>query len=317
MALVSAFVVDASCDYPRSFFDQHGVKIIPVVGRYQNNIHLDMGDPKTTNTYYQGDSKLIPEPLAAFGTPETKAVMHYLNRFVCCDSEHMIILTPPESHTKMHYLLRDVCFKQIDDFQIARRRVGINQPIRVKVIDSQCILSGYGLVAYEAIRLTTEKALPLEQLPLALAQFSNRVDTYVALDSFSAFRAVHDSNRLTRLDDLPLSWLQLQRFKLKQQKAILTYSQRKLHHSSTEVSTDVAQETLFSQALVGLKQGKLKPIFNLSFAGTAADIRTHRGINSFINTARKLGAKVNVSMMSQTGMSLCGKGALSISVIRV
>ena len=172
-------------------------------------------------------------------------------------------------------------------------------------------------MAYEAVRLITEKALPIKQLISALAQFSNRVDTYIAIDSFAAFRAIHDSDMLLALNEQPLSWIQLQTLKLKNQKPVLNYSQKKFHHIGTENDTQSAQEHLLRNTLAELEQGTIKPLFNVSFAGTTADIRIHRSINRFIELARKQGAKVNVGVMSQTGMALCGKGALSVSVIRV
>jgi len=314
---VSQIALDASCDFPRTYLEQHGVHIIPSHYVLKGLPEIDTGDVKFTQAFYSNPQKQQMTPLLAYGANETATVAQSIDRLIKSNINHLTILTASEHFSKMHVMIRDITFQNRDHIAAVRKNAGILSPIKIKVIDSNCILSGYGLVAYEAIRYTTEKALPPEQLSGVLARLSNRVDTFISVASYDAFKYLSTQFDLTSTFDQKLSWLQMKKLQMTGQSVNLLFTQKRFEFGEIHKDRPVATQQLFNEVLTRLKTGQYQPRINISMAASRSEIRTHQVLNQFISDAQRLGAKVTVNMMSVSGVAMVGRNAISVSAIKV
>lgn len=316
MTLHSEIIVDASCDFPRTFLEEHGIKSIPTLNQVGENLDIDTGDIKLTHNYYQATHKDKIRPLRTYGKAEQDIVWQTIDRIIRTKSSHLTILTSSELFSTMHLLIRDITFKERNHIADLRKQSGFDSPLKIKVIDSNCILSGYGLVVYEAIRVSTEKALPAEQLPNVIAKVSNRVDTYLSISSADAFEYLCEKHGLAGKSQQKFSWLQLKRFQMTGQCVNTVLSQKKFHDASLHNDRATGNRQLFAEILAGIKTGHFLPRINVSISANRSEIRTHLALNQFISDAQNAGAKVTVNMMSISGLALVGRNAIAVSAVK-
>ena len=312
----SEIVIDASCDFSSTFLEQHDIKIIPTLNRVADRVEIDTGDLKLTHTFYQSIHKDRIKPLLAYGQAEQAIIWQAIDRIVRTKSSHLTILTASEHFSIMHLLIRDITYKERGHIVALRKKLGIDRPLKIKVLDSNCILSGYGLVAFEAIRQSTEKALPAAQLPALLAKVSNRVDTQVSISSFNAFEYLCSQHGLTSKLNQKFSWLQQKKFQMTGQCVTTVLSQKKFYATTVHADPATAHRQLFADMLSRIKNGQYLPRINISIAANRSEIRTHQSLNQFIKDAQNAGAKVTVNMMSISGLALVGRNAIAVSAVK-
>lgn len=311
----AAIVVDATCDLPQSFLDEHDIQIIPVIVKQNNKEFHDVRELKATSEFYRtGKQSNIP-----FETVPNQSdfILEMFREKLVTKFASVLVVTTHEKRSMINHQIRETTFHHKDKFPVWRKNAGLDPKFKAKIIDSGNIFTGQGLLVFEILRLMTEKAIPVDNLHGPIELLKPKIETLVAINDLEPLR---DQERLasSRGDGSgkKMGWVDFQLGKILNLKPIIKCSHGKFTTLSKEKGLDNAIAKIFQYTLKEVKSGLSRPVINVSYAGNLAEIRTNPIFSDFVAQAKERNIKILISMMSISGAINVGRGALSISYIK-
>ena len=308
-------VVDAFCDLPKSYMDEHQIRIIPLPISLAGTDHYDYRDMRQTSHVYQQspNSRLMLSP--AYKSDEI--IVNLLKQDLLPQFSQILVITSDSKRSPANHLIREVSFQHKEDFIKWRGNNGLaGEKPKLKIIDSTSIASGQGLLTYEAVRLLTEKAMPYDRIPAALEKTTAHLETLVAIDDISVLKDKQNLTLKGNLDTGAFSWMDLRFGKLRERSAILKIVQGRYEIIAKPQGNNQALAQVLEQAGHAIKTGLLPPVVNISYSGTMSALRTNALVTKFTNLAQQQRVRVFTSMMSLSGAASLGRNAIAISFIR-
>lgn len=309
-----AIVVDASCDLPKSFFDEHKVQILPVYFSHHGATLVDDRQTKVTSEFYrsnQFDTDSIKANLS-----EADNIIRLLKEKIIPDFDSILVITCHEKRSPINHLVRETTFNNKDRFTAWRLEHGLDTKFKIKIVDSINVFSGHGLLAFETVRLLTEKAIPFENLHKPMELLKPKIQTLIATNDIQALRQSKPKKDGTKSATTKMSWMDYQVGKVLDKKPVLKLQNGQFITLSKEKGFKNAASKIYEQVLTEVKAGLGRPIVNISYAGNLAEIKTDPSFKEFLRKLAASQIKTMVSMMSITGAKSVGRGAISISYIK-
>jgi len=310
----TAIVVDASCDLPKSFIDEHGIQIIPIYFNHNGTELVDSRQVKITTEFYR-TNKLNEDGIRAKITTAENIIKIFKEKLIP-NFDNVLIITSHEKRSSINHLLRETTFNNKDKFSDWRLEHGLSEKFKIKIVDSGSILSGHGLLVFETIRLLTEKATPLDNIHKPIELLKPKIQTLIVVDDIQPIR---DSKTLIKTTDgksNKVSWMKHQVGKVLDTKPIIKCENGEYIAISNQKGFRNAANKLYELVLSDIKSGLERPIINISYAGNLAELKTDQLYKNFIGQINSYRIKALICMMSITGSQSVGKNAISISYIK-
>lgn len=294
------FVVTASCDLPASMLENYKVTVLPVEASNAEGSVVSNRTISELSQFYSEDQSIFSEKI---GISRDAFIDVVCNKLIY-EFDHLIILAPDESFSSSLHIVREALFEFHHEIKQRRAQASIFLPFKVRVVESQQVLTGYGVSLYEALRLRHEKAQNADQVKQHLDEFKINIKTFM-LPGIKHPELVRPPFRL--------SWLELKKLKLSGKHPILYF-----HPDEVTIGRMVdvknRHNEFFDFLFEQLSQSKLtNHIVNISFAGSLSQLRILKGFDEFHVDVKEKGGKLVHSMMSPTAASSLGKGAISVS----
>ena len=299
--------VDSACDLPYQFIRAHGIRILPINLRLGNQLYRDLREPESTIHLYK--SKQLEKNVAA----ETEAVSvreitTFIERELAVDYDTLLAITISSKRSEIYKNIRESVFVGSNRFHNARRKQGIDKPLRIRIIDSEAIFPGQGLLAFEACRLINDEANPLSDAVNQLEGLKKRIRGYLVPQSLYFLK-----NRASTKGDNNVGWIRYAVGGMLDIKPII-----EAYHGETQ-TVDKAKgflrgiENVFVRATLAMKSGLCINAVNMSYAGNPKIIEATPEYQNFLKSADYYGVTTLLSVMSTTAAINVGPGAFALA----
>lgn len=300
-------LVEPTCDLPASFFERYGIAVLPIMLHSKNLSFEDHRDPEESSTFYSQDYRSF-RTHAITRDFHANALDTLLREQLIYEHDQILIFAPHLKINKSLQVFRETIFNNQQHYERLRQGANIRNALKIRIIESQSALSGYGLMVYEGLRLVKERARSLDQIKKPLEDFKKQLETYFILggETFS----------YQTLGNTPfsLNWLAVQKLKLKKDSPIFSIDAAGLRQSGRVSSTNSVAE--FLEFLYDrLTQINLtNNLVNISYAGKLSSLRVLPQFGALTAHVQSKGGRLVYSVMSPTNGLTLGKGAISASL---
>ncbi len=145
-------VVDSACDLPPAWLEAHEVKLLPVTVRIGETRFVDLRDERATLDF--ADAHVAERghtaETAAYPSEQIKAL--FLETLVV-DYDYVFCLTITRSRSQIHDNATHASFAILNEYKPMRAAAGHTTPFALRIVDSQQVFAGQGILPVEAVRL--------------------------------------------------------------------------------------------------------------------------------------------------------------------
>lgn len=298
-------VMDASCDLPQEFVARHHIAVLPIRIDVDGQVFSDRRDEAELQRFlYENlgsrSHSARTEPLSA---DEIQALV--LEQMVtACDC--LFCLTITASRSPIHANATKASFGVLQGYREVRQQAGQQGQFLLRVIDTQTLFAGSGVVVAEAVRLVESDATPGE-IRERLEQVARHARAYMLPRDLHYLRA-----RARKKGDRSVGLIGATLGSALDIKPILRGWQGNTEPVAKMRGFEHGAEALFEHAARRIRTGLMVPTVCLSYGGPLDDLHALPGYDLIPETCNENGVELLESTMSITGMVNVGEGAITV-----
>jgi DegV family protein with EDD domain len=307
----TCIAVDSACDLPHQFIDQNNIKILPINLRLGNKLFRDNRDPMRTIQIY--NSKRLEKNFNAESEPASvQEITTLIEKDLALQFDNILAITISSKRSDVYRNIRESVFVSSNKFKQARDRQGRTLPLRIRVIDSEALFPGQGLLAYEANRLIKSELQPITTVISQLEAMKSHIRGFLLPESLYYLK-----NRAKRKGDNSVSWLSYGIGSLLNIKPIIEAYQGETATVDKAKGFSEGLENLFARAKRAIDNGLCIKAINMSYAGNPNCIESLPQYGDFLNYANRHSVTTLLSVMSTTAAVNVGPGAFSLAFAEI
>ncbi|MGH6949885.1 MAG: DegV family protein, partial [Solimonas sp.] len=255
--------IDVSTDVSHEFIVENGVHVLPSTIHMGDSSHVYGREPERSLAFYQEylDERTLDAETSSFSVREIEEL--FLRKLVV-DYDYVFLITVSSTRSQTYENAHKAAFAILQSYAPIRREHRVEGPFAIRVVDSQNLCAGPGVLAWEAARLVRHGHTP-QDIRLQLDDLLPYVHAYLVpqdlyyIRTRAARRGDHSVNLFSyilgqTLDIKPI--LQAVRGE--------TRAVAKVRHY------EAAAERLFQHAVGRVEAGLLVPLVNISYGGDPA-----------------------------------------------
>lgn len=298
-------VVDSACDLPLAWLEAHDVRLLPVTVRIGGAELADHRDEQATLDFVNAHviERGHTAETSAFPAERIKGL--FLDQLVI-DYDYVFCLTVTRSRSQVHDNATAASFAILNEYRPIRARAGHNTPFALRVIDSQQVFAGQGILPVEAVRLRDAGAAAPD-IRSRLEFLAGHSYTYMVARDLGYLRA-----RTKHRGDRSVGLLAATIGGALDIKPVLHCHRGDTGPVAKLRGFDPAVEKLFGFATQRVEAGLLTPTLCLSYGGELEAMRWLPGYEALIAACKAHDIEVFETVMSLTGMVNVGVGSLTI-----
>jgi len=297
--------IDASCDLPQAFLQQHDVAIMPIAVRVDDTTFKDDRNPAEIERFL--DLNLSSRSHSAETEPcSVEDVQKLFLEKLVLEKDCVFCLTITASRSPIYDNVIKASFAVLKNYRKVREPAGITGPFLMRVLDTRSLFAGAGPCVVEAARLIQANETP--------AAIRERL-AYIAENSYGYM--------------LPRDLYYLRaRAKKKGDRSVGLFSAvlgstldiKPLIRGYRGDTTPVGKvrgwehgcETLFGYAAERVRAGLLVPVMCTAYGGDLSELPKLPGFDNLARVCEENGVTLMQAPMSITGMVNVGQGAVTI-----
>lgn len=298
-------IVDSSCDLPKSYFEHHNIQIIPMTIIGGDKPFFDYRDKEQTDKF----GIMVKKHKGTYDSqpPTKEEIEYYFLTKAIYEYEYVLFVTASSYRSKTYDNANAAIAKVLPKYRHLREKAGLSGNFQVRVIDSQSLLAGQGVVVSEIINCLYSGTNGLEVTEKAL-QIANHTQAYlVPHDLYYLYEKAQKKgdNSVTTLQYLIGSNLHI-------------YPIIMCHQGHTKAACKVqgfktAVQKLFNFVADEIPKGLLSSSICISYAGNRAKIKTLPGFAYLEKMAKDNGVTLLVSKMSMTAVANVGPDSICVA----
>lgn len=298
-------VVDSACDLPKAFLDEHRITVLPITLKIGDQAFVDNRDPAVTRQFYRehiGQRGQDAET-APFTVEQIRDL--FLQRLVV-EFDHVLVMTIAASRSPIHQNAQQAAHGILTAYKAVRQKAGQQGPFSTRVMDTQTLFTGQGVMAVEAVRVIKagEGTNKLKERMDFLA--ANTFGYLVPRDLYF-LRA-----RAQKKGDRSVGWFSAALGTALDIKPLLRGYRGETGPVAKLRGFEDGVKRLFKFTGERIKAGLLAPVLCLSYGGELKEMEALPGYTELMQQAKAAKVEVFTSMMSMTGAINVGEGALAV-----
>ncbi len=303
----TAVVIDAACDLPASYLQQHQLHLLPNTLILGDQVLTDDRNVGLTLAFYHRyalsrDLEVATEPCSASAIAGL-----FLDRLVI-DYDRAILIAISQTRSQLFQNATEASFAILRGYRERRRQAGLNTPFYLNVLDSRTVFAGQAVLAHEVIRLLQNPDLPFNELRRLVEAFRRYIRCYILLDDLS-----HIRRQAHERGENNIGFLNYHLSSLFGIKPVVRFADGEIELAFKAHGFERALAGLFEQAKLEIDHGLRSPLVVLSYAGDPQWLRQKRAFVEFEHHVRQWGVELMVSVMSASGGIHLGPGAISLA----
>lgn len=299
-------VVDSACDLPSEFIAENNVQILPITIHLDQRDLVDTRDPEATIAFYrQNQTNAQDAGTSPFSVDQIKRL--FLTRLVL-DYDFVFCLTIASSRSPIYENAVKASFGILNEYKAPRAEVGITRPFSLRVIDTQNLFAGQGVLAIEAVRLIKENPNP-NKIRERLEYLAQHTYGYMVPRNLHYIRA-----RAQKKGDRSVGWFSAVVGTALDIKPLLRAHRNETGPVAKLRHFDESAERCFAYIGRRITENQLlTPTLSLSYGGELAEMEKLPGYAALIKLCEERQVEVYKSVMSITGCINVGEGSLAFA----
>ena len=302
-------VVDSACDLPPAFLKENNIEIMPIALRFGNDRYVDKRDPGATLQFYD---QLIPEQgLDAATEPFTVDEIRdlFLNRLVT-QFDRVLVVAIASSRSEIFNNATKASFAILSGYRQRRKQAGIDGNFMLRVVDSEQLFTGEGVLVWELMRWLGSQSDPhFDAFQRHAEDFKKYVYAYAVPRDLFYLRA-----RARQRGDRSVGWLQFKMGSMLDIKPIVEVHGGDSHPLEKVRHFDNGVEQVMMRAIERIEGNRLvSPVIVMSYSGKPQEIHEFPTYKRLKELAAKAGVTLMESLMSTTAGIYLGPGAFSLA----
>jgi DegV family protein with EDD domain len=301
----TGLAIDATCDLPRSFINQHAIEVLPIGLEVGQRSFIDKRDPESTMAFYELllAHRHLSADTHAVGVETLKDM--FLER-LALKHDRVLVLCMSSTRGRVFEQASQAASAMLAEYRQKRAGAGLAGPFLLRVIDSQTLCTGEAVLAFEAVRQLGRA--PFDQARRAVAALVGQVRAYLVPRDLYYLR-----KRAGRKGDRSVTLLEYQLGRAMDRCPVLEMHCGETRVRYRERGFTGALERLFAQAREAVRTGLRVPVVALSYAGDPRAVRDLPVCRDFMDYAAQRDVDVLLSVMSAAAGVNVGPGAFSLA----
>lgn len=298
-------VIDATCDLPRKFMDDHHITVMPITVRIDEHTFVDVHEPASMENYYLGDVGKRGHAAETDSLSVDEIRDLFLGRLVL-DYDAVFCLTVTSTRSPIFANATQASFAILNAYRPIRQAAGNNTPFVMRVLDTRNLFAAQGLTAIEAVRLIAADTQP-GQIRERLGEIADNTWGYALPRDLHYLRA-----RGRKKGDRSVSFVSATLGTALDIKPILQCHQGETKPVAKARGFEQGAALLFGHAAAAVRRGLLVPAMCVSYGGDLAELEKQPGFSGLVDACTEAGVTLYRSTMSITGMVNIGIGAITL-----
>lgn len=300
-------IVDSACDIPHEFSRKHGIFVLPVTAKIDDQTYVDDHDPVKTQDFYQ--SGLLQKGHHAETEAFTaKQIYDLFMDKIVTNYDVAICETVTKARSLIFQNATEAMNSVMANYRDVRARAGVEGGFSMRVIDSKQIFAGQGLLAAHTQKLIDQK-LTKNQLRHEVDTFTDKIYTCVIPRDLHYIR-----ERARARGDTSVSAVVAFLGKALNITPIIFGQGVDGKPAAKTRSFDASVEKVMNYAVGRVEAGLLTPYVCLSCGLSWEDIDQLPGLDRLRDVCDKNGVELLVSQMGITSTIYIGPGSLCLAL---
>lgn len=302
-------VVDSACDLPRTFLKENNIEIMPITLRFGGDRYVDRRDPGATLQFYE---QLIPEhgldaATEPFTVDEISAL--FLDRLVT-QFDRVLVVAIASSRSEIFNNATKASFAILSGYRQRRKDAGVDGNFMLRVLDSEQLFTGEGVVVWELMRWLRSQSDPhFDAFQRHAGKFKKYVYAYAVPRDLYYLRA-----RARQRGDRSVGWLQFKMGSMLDIKPIVEVHGGDSHPLEKVRHFDSGVDQIMMRAIERIEGNRLlSPVIVMSYSGNPEEIHKFSSYQRLKERASEAGVTLMESLMSTTAGIYLGPGAFSLA----
>ncbi|MGD8425222.1 MAG: DegV family protein [Gammaproteobacteria bacterium] len=310
MPMKIGVVIDASCDLPRSFIEDHQLVVMPGLLEFGDKEIVDLRDPKETLSVYRrfiADKSILSRSRA----PEVEQIRDLFLDDLVLRYDRVLVLCVSGTRGRVFDRATQASYAILQGYRERREQAGRGGQFALRVLDTGNVGPGEGVLAHEAIRIIEEQAPPFEKLRRTLKDMARQT---ICLTVPHDLWYLHNRARSKGENSMTLSFYRLGR--ALEIKPILEMRDGRSRVAGSVRGFERAVARVLDQARDVLSKGHILPVVVMSFGGDPRIIREMTAYQEFEAFAAAHKCRLHLSVMSASMAVNVGPGAFALAYIQ-
>ncbi|TBR36392.1 DegV family EDD domain-containing protein [Dyella terrae] len=297
--------IDASCDLPQTFLQEHNIAVMPITVRVDDEVFLD--DRSQVEIHRFLDRKLGDRSHSAETEPCTVEDVQrlFLDKLVL-EQDCVFCLTITATRSPINDHVIKASFAVLKNYRGVREKNGLTGPFLMRVIDTRNLFAGAAPTIVEATRLIAAGEAPAA-IRERLTHIANNSYGYMLPRDLYYLRA-----RAKKKGDRSVGLFSAVLGSALDIKPLLRGYRGETGPVGKVRGFEHGAETLFNYAAERVQAGLLVPAVCISYGGELSEVAKMPGYDKLRAACEEAGVALLESPMSITGMVNVGEGAITL-----
>ncbi|MCH8551519.1 MAG: DegV family protein [Natronospirillum sp.] len=305
--------IDAAADLPRQVIDDYGIHVLTVQVTADGHDIEDTRQPERTLEAYR--DHLIDKFVYVghqrrrrrftLAPPDTEALEEALWAKALPGTDYLMVLCG--SHTLSHHFhtLKPIIQRLQDRLSLA------DSQTRIRLLDTQTLFAGQGLVAAQALAFI-KRGKEHSELRRNINHTAELTHTFMVPTDLTYL-----NERQAAFDHPPLRWTSGSLGFPPKETPIICSFRNKMFTVDRQPTFDQAVTAVFNQTVRILQRGAESPYVSLSYAGDLLDLERFTGVQDLRKLHQERKIVLLISTMGLAGATCLGPGSVSLAVASI
>lgn len=297
--------IDASCDLPQALLKQHGILVLPITVRVDDETFTDNRDPAETQRFIS--RRLGNRSHSAETEPTTAEEVQklFLDRLVI-ERDCVFCLTVTATRSPIHDNVVRASFGVLRGYRAVRKPAGVPGPFLMRVIDTRSLFAGTAPVVWEAARMIAADESP-GIIRERLNHIASHAYAYMVPRDLYYLRA-----RARKKNDHSVGMFSAMLGSALDIKPILRCFRGETRPVGTARGFEQGAQQVFDYAAARVCAGLIVPVVCVSYGGDLSVLSHLPGYAGLRAACKESGVTLLEAPMSITGMVNVGEGAMTL-----
>ncbi len=298
--------IDVTTDVSHEFVTGNDIFVLPSTLRLGKQSMVCGRDPESVREFYRkyGGNTLLDSESIALSVKEVEAL--FLSKLVL-EYDYIFLITLSSTHSLTYDNAHKASFTILQSYTSVRETRDVLGPFALRVVDSQNLFSGPGVLAWEAVRMVRENHAPVD-IRKRLDELAPHIYNFTVPSELLSLRV-----RGAQRGEDSISWFRYTLATLFDIKPVIRTNRSMSVPIATIRHFDKAVEKVFAHGATEIRRGLLVPMMNVSYGGDIDKLRSMPGFAELNSAAAEHGVELMLSVMSPAAAINIGTGAVSLA----
>ena len=298
--------IDVTTDVSHEFVTENDIYVLPSTLRIGKECRVHDRDPDSTLDFYRKHNGSMQHDSESIALSVKEVEDLFLKKLVL-QYDYIFLITLSSTHSQTYDNAHKASFTILESYTSVRETGSVLGPFALRVVDSQNLFAGPGILAWEAVRMVREKIAPVE-IRKRLDELAPHLYNFTVPSELLSLRV-----RGAERGDDSISWFRYTLATMFDVKPVIRTNRSISVPIATIRHYDKAVESVFNHGIKQIRRGLQVPVISISYGGETDKLRAMPGFAAFSKVAAEHGVELMLSVMSPAAAINIGAAAMSLA----